>query len=117
MIIKLGICCSLFLGALFSGVMKHSSDRFSTQENFSNVAPIPERIWERDLDSTVISTPIHTRDGNVIINTYLGSIYCLDALTGEEKSDPLIMNFTLLPLTVVSSGWLAMLVLLEPDVN
>ena len=85
MIIKLGICCSLLLGALFSGVIKHSSDYFSTQEDFSNVAPIPERIWERDLDSTVISTPIHTRDGNVIINTYLGSIYCLDALTGEEK--------------------------------
>ena len=66
-------------------MIKHSSDYFSTQEDFSNVAPIPDRMWERELDSTVISTPIHTGDGNVIIKTYLGSIYCLDALTGEEK--------------------------------
>ena len=85
MIIKFGIWFSLILGALFSGMIKNSSDYFSAQEDFSNVAPIPERMWERELDSTVISTPIHTGDGNVIIKTYLGSIYCLDALTGEEK--------------------------------
>ena len=66
-------------------MIKHSSDYFSAQEDFSNVEPIPDRMWERELDSTIISTPIHTGDSNVIIKTYLGSIYCLDALTGEEK--------------------------------
>ena len=66
-------------------MIKHSSDYFSAQEDFSNVEPIPDRMWERELDSTVISTPIHTGDSNVIIKTYLGSIYCLDALTGEEN--------------------------------
>lgn len=84
MIIKFGIWSSLILGALFSGVIKQSGD-YSTQEDFSNAAPIPEKMWERELDSTVISTPIHTGDGNVIIKTYLGSIYCLDVLTGEEN--------------------------------
>tara|TARA_B000000557_G_scaffold261359_1_gene260226 strand:- start:166 stop:1299 length:1134 start_codon:yes stop_codon:yes gene_type:complete len=85
MIIKFGIWCSLILGALFSGLIKNSSDNFSTQEDFSNIAPIPEKMWGRELDSTIISTPIHTGDSNVIIKTYLGSIYCLDALTGEEN--------------------------------
>ena len=85
MIIKFGIWSSLILGALFSGVIKHSSDFTSTQKDFSNVTPIPEKMWERELDSTVISTPIHTGDGNVIIKTYLGSVYCLDVLTGGEK--------------------------------
>jgi outer membrane protein assembly factor BamB len=85
MIIKFGIWCSLILGALFSGLIKNSSDNFSTQEDFSKIAPIPEKMWGRELDSTIISTPIHTGDSNVIIKTYLGSIYCLDALTGEEN--------------------------------
>lgn len=85
MIIKFGIWCSLILGALFSGLIKNSSDNFSTQEDFSNIVPIPEKMWGRELDSTIISTPIHTGDSNVIIKTYLGSIYCLDALTGEEN--------------------------------
>lgn len=85
MIIKFGIWCSLILGALFSGLIKNSSDNFSTQEDFSNTVPTPEKMWGRELDSTIISTPIHTGDSNVIIKTYLGSIYCLDALTGEEN--------------------------------
>ena len=65
-------------------MIKHSSDYFSTQEDFSMLYQ-SQRGCERELDSTVISTPMHTGDGNVIIKTYLGSIYCLDALTGEEK--------------------------------
>jgi len=113
MIIKFGIWFSLILGALFSGMIKHSSDYFSAQEDFSNVAPIPERMWERELDSTVISSPIRTGDGNVIIKTYLGSIYCLDALTGEEKWE--ILSSGRRAVVTAADFSLGSLILLERD--
>lgn len=94
-------------------MIKNNSDYFSAQEDFSNVAPIPERMWERELDSTVISTPIHTGDGNVIIKTYLGGIYCLDALTGEEKWE-INSSSRRAVVTAVDSS-LGRLILLERD--